>query len=175
MKYKPNQTRKSKIIFFLFINIWMFFHIPIISLHLFFYEIKNYYTIMFYVFVINTSSIRYFKLWIYVFICMLSNSAFWKSCISQYFFIPLCAENYLRAFGAKMRRKDGREGSQSWIVFPFSVFCRVVSCPLLDLRRQLWMWVLRSHWLSGWECCALIGGLHELLLEDCNWVWQHET
>ena len=122
---------------------------------------------MFYVFVINTSSIRYFKLWIYVFICMLSNSAFWKSCISQYFFIPLYAENYLRAFGAKMRRKDGREGSQSWIVFPFSVFCRVVSCPLLDLRRQLWMWVLRSHWLSGmgmlrshwWIAWAFIGGL----------------
>ena len=130
---------------------------------------------MFYLFVINTSSIRYFKLWNYVFISMLSNSAFWKSCISQYFFIPLCAENYLRAFGAKMRQKEGRAGSQSWIVFPFSVFCRVVSCPLLDLRRQLWMWVLRSHWLSGWECCALIGRLHELLLEDCNWVWQHET
>ena len=88
-----------------------------------------------------------FQLWFYI-----GSESFQK------FVLPVHGENYLRVPGAKTRWKYFPNGSQSWIVFPFSVFYRVVSC---------WLSVLRGG-SCGSECCALIGRLPALLLVDSN-------
>ena len=87
---------------------------------------------------------------------------YWFILFLRNFFLPVHPENYLRVAGAKMRWKDCSIGSQSWIVIPFSVFYRVVSC---------WLSVVR-----GCECRPLIGRLPALPLVDSNccstaWNW----
>ena len=95
-----------------------------------------------------------------------SNSDFIGSDSFQIFFLPVHAENYLRVSGAKIRQKDCSIGSQFWIVFPFSVFCRVVSCWLSVVRRQLWMWMLPSHWSIA---SSPIGRQQLSCSTACNW------